>query len=264
MKIGLLDSGVAGLAVARMLQNRLPSHELVYLGDTARFPYGIKSPSLVARHVERGLEWLVDRGVERIGIVCGSAAAVAVAGLARPAAAVVLEDTVSAGADEALRAGPKGPIGVLGSPVVMETGVFRKRIEGAGSTARVFHAAAPLLGPLVLEGWIRRPETRRIVKKALHPLKLRQIDSLIIASTAGIVLAGLIREKAGPRVTVVDAGQALVGRLAADLHPIFSAGDNPSETGRFECWLTDTAGHFSVAAQRFFKARIVVRQVPGF
>lgn len=262
MKIGIFDSGVAGLVAARDLCHVLAGHEVIYLGDSAGFPYGIKSPATIAPRLENGLAWLVDQGVDAIGIVCGGAAAVYAAGLVRQRA-IVSADTVTAAVPEAASASRSGRIGVLSSAAVIQTGVFRRLVPEPGAV--VIEAAAPLLGPLVLAGWLRRPETRRIVKKTLYPLKRQQIDTLIIASGAGSVLAGLIREKIGARVRVVDAAQALVRRMTKDLNLTAEPfTPNPSASGgRVTCWLTDTAGQFAAMAQKIFKGRLEVRQAPG-
>jgi len=260
MKIGIFDSGLAGLAVARELCRSVADHQVLCLADTAGFPYGIKSPATIAPRLERGLDWLVDQGVDAIGIACGSAAAVHAAGLVRDRA-ITLADVVTAAVPEALSASRSGRIGVLGSAAALQTGVFRRLIEGAGAVA--VEACAPLLAALVMAGWARRPETRRIVKKSLLPLRRRQIDTLIIGSGSATVLGATIREKIGARVAVVDGCQALARRMTKDLSlgPVAESG--PAPAGRVTCCLTDSADHFAAMAQKIFRGRLEVGQASG-
>jgi glutamate racemase len=258
MKIGFFDSGVAGLAVIGQLQRVLASHDMVYFADTAHFPYGIKSPAAVAGHLVKGLGWLVDQGCQRIGIVCGSASSVI---QWVPETKVPLIDIITPAVGGAMALSAGGRIGVLASRMAVETRVFDRLIKPNRPGACVSQAAAPLLAALVMEGWYRRPEARRVIKKYLYPLKRSQIDTLIVATSHGLIVSRQIREKIGRRVNVVDTGRSFIERMTADLPGSLPA--RSPEPSCLECWLTDTNDHFKKMGAAFYKGRIIVRQAPG-
>ncbi len=237
MTIGVLGAGIVGLSTIAFLRRHLPEADFIYLGDTARAPYGTKSPETVRAFALEGGRRLISEGAEAVMVVSCAIAACGGEFLAGHLSVPVM-DPVAATAAAAAAANRKGAIGLLGDPLTVESGRFEAAVRAVAPRGRVYASACPLLTPLVEADRAGKPETAMIIRKYLLPLKVRQIDTLIPATAAFGPLEKAIAGKAGRRVRVVNPFLAMAA-AAAD-H--FAAG-NISITGGggIRVLLTDTA-----------------------
>lgn len=164
--IGFFDSGIGGLTVVREYLRRFPGAPFAYLGDTARTPYGNKSPETVTRYALEDAEYLVKQGATQIVIACNSASAVATDALREAFPSIPIADVISPAVEDAIHA-TKGRIGVIATRATIQSGAYQERLK-QGSSPRIFAEACPLLVPLVEEGWLDDSETKRILKKKSH------------------------------------------------------------------------------------------------
>ena len=246
--IGVFDSGIGGLTVVRALMQRLPGYDVLYFGDTARTPYGSKSSSTVIRYAIENTEFLLSKGAQAIVLACNTASSVAPETLRRRYEVPFLE-VISPAAEMAVQSTRTGRIGIIGTRATIASGAYETAIQRLGPDCSVFTQPCPLLVPLVEEGWLNKPETTMIVKKYLRPLKMQQIDTLILGCTHYPLLADLIQTKIGRRVQVIDSStgvansmQALIeqdSRLKARLH----------RNGHNRFFISDTTDQFETIAR---------------
>ena len=203
MKIGLLDSGLAGLVIARYLVQNLIGYQFVYCGDTAHSPYESKSPELVQHLALRGVEALIKETVDALVITCPTIASIAAESIRQMIDIPVL-DVISTNIDQPLQQSKKGCIGILSTQTAVDTNIYERQMHMQEPSTKVYYATCPLLPHLIENGWARKPETRMILKKCLQPLKVRQIDTLVIGSGHSIYMRKLIQTKIGKRVTLAD------------------------------------------------------------
>ena len=210
--IGVFDSGLGGLTVARALMKTLPGYDILYFGDTARMPYGTKSLSTVAGYAAQSAELLLERGARLLVIACNTASSIDgaadIAGGRVPVFDVITPAVASAAA---LTRG--NAVGIIGTRSTIASGVYERRLHALRPDIRVETAACPLLVPLVEEGWIDTTITTMTVKKYLHPLRTRQIDTLILGCTHYPVLKRTIQRKIGKRVQIVDSSECIADDL---------------------------------------------------
>lgn len=246
--IGVFDSGVGGLTVVRALMDMLPGRDIIYLGDTARTPYGSKSSDTIIRYSINNTKFLVEQGAEIIVIACNTASSYAHEAVRSNFPMPVFE-VIGPGAKLAVQRSKKMRIGVIGTRATISSGVYEKKIKEIEATAKVAKTPCPLLVPLVEEGWLKRPETAMIVRKYLAPLKSQQIDTLILGCTHYPVLRQLIQRKIGNSVNLVDSAEA----IALEIHRHLDANgdvemDTSSEKGECRIYVTDTAEQFQKTA----------------
>lgn len=202
----MFDSGLGGLTVANALMRRLPSESLLYFGDTARVPYGPKSPETVRRYALQIGEWLVQEGVKCIVVACNTATAHALDSL-QASLPVPVIGVVEPGARAAARANRGGPIGVIGTSGTIASGAYTRAIQQQSPHARVLPSPCPLFVPLVEEGWVDHPATRLIAREYLGPLREAQIDTLVLGCTHYPLLAPVLADEMGPEVRLIDSAE---------------------------------------------------------
>lgn len=215
--IGIFDSGLGGLTVANALMRRLPAESLLYFGDTARVPYGPKSPETVRRYALQIGEWLVDEGVKCIVVACNTATAHALEAL-QATLPVPVVGVVEPGARAAVRASRVGPIGVIGTSGTIASGAYTKAIEQQSASARVLSAACPLFVPIVEEGWVDHQATRLIAHDYLAPMREAQVDTLVLGCTHYPLLTPVIAAEMGPLVQLIDSAE----ETAADVEQMLT------------------------------------------
>jgi glutamate racemase len=241
--IGIFDSGVGGLTVVRALRRRFPGEDLVYLGDTARVPYGSKSPRTVERYSLGCQKFLLDRGVKLVLIACNTASATALPALVE-ASPVPVIGAVEPGATSALAATSNKHIGVIGTLATVRSGAYPAAIRGRDATAVVTAFACPLFVPLADEGWTDDEVAAIVARRYLSQLfaQDRAIDTLVLGCThyplLRDVLARVAAEIAGHGVAVVDSASAMAE--AAD-GPLGTVENRRGEPGRLEVFATDTS-----------------------
>nr|WP_320011438.1 glutamate racemase [uncultured Desulfobulbus sp.] len=202
--IGIFDSGVGGMTVARAIETLCPGYPLVYLGDIARSPYGSKSPAMIAEYSRRNTEFLLARGAKLIVIACNSAASTA-SNILRQEYTQPIVDVIAPAVQKATQVTHSGKIGIIGTRATINSGLYEQRIHEAQSQSKVYSQACPLLVPLVEEGWLARRETKMIAKEYLRPLRNKQIDTLILGCTHYPLLKKIIAPRIGRKVQIIDS-----------------------------------------------------------
>lgn len=235
MPLGVFDSGIGGLTVVRALRRALPKRDILYVGDTARVPYGNKSAETVQIYSREITDFLEKRGAERIVAACNTASALAVETLAK-IRKTPLHGMIESGVAAALAAG-EGPVGVIGTPATISSGAYQKALAKARPGLKVVAQATPLLVPLVEEGWLDGEVTEKVVRQYLEPLVREKIRVLVLACTHYPLLKGVLGKVLGPGVKLVDSSEACA-EVLKDMEK------NLIEKGELKIYLTDEPGPF--------------------
>src|SRR6266545_5911586 len=220
--IGIFDSGVGGLTVVRAVRARLPGHGILYLGDTARVPYGSKSPRTVERYSLACQRFLVERGIDLLLVACNTASANALPALAA-ASAIPVIGAVVPGAETALRVSRNQRIGVIGTLATVRSRAYERAIAERAPSAHVVALACPLLVPLAEEGWTSGEVAGLVARRYLGELFAldRDLDTLVLGCTHYPLLADELTraaaELAGHRIAVVDSATAMAEAAARAL-----------------------------------------------
>jgi glutamate racemase len=206
--IGIFDSGVGGLTVLKELRRILPEEDLIYLGDTARVPYGTRSPKTVIRYSERNAEFLVKMGIKLLVVACNTSSSVSLEVL-RSKNAIPVIGVIEPGAKKALELTKNGIIGVIGTEATIRSQAYQETIKrlAQGQKVQVIGQACPLLVPLVEEGWIDDPITKEVTRRYLSPLLEKGIDVLVLGCTHYPLLEKVIMEVVGPSVTLINSAK---------------------------------------------------------
>ena len=213
--IGVFDSGIGGLTVVRALMERLPFENILYFGDTARVPYGVKSAETITGYARQIAEFLLRRNVKLLIIACNTMAAVAYDAVAALSSVPVL-DVIDAGARVAAGATRTKTIGVIGTPATINSNAYARAIHCYDREVRVFSQACPLFVPLVEEGWFDHAVTRLTAAEYLKPVLVERIDTLVLGCTHYPLLKPLLQEVAGPEIRLIDSAEAMAA-IAANL-----------------------------------------------
>ena len=262
--LGVFDSGLGGLTVARALLQALPNERIIYLGDTARVPYGTRSAQTVVRYARGCSELLIERGVKGIVVACNTVSAVAI-DILRAELDLPIIGVIEPGARAALAAVtalPKSPgktpkIGVLGTTGTVASGAYPRAVGQLSTRFEVVALAAPLLVPLTEEGWIEGEVPRLVVRRYVEPLIAAGASVIVLGCTHFPLLKGLIAEAAqefaGYPIPIVDSAEAtaaVVAEWIADERLAPARGDRAPEQ-QLELLVTDLPASFSVVAGRF-------------
>jgi len=241
--VGIFDSGVGGLTVVRALRKELPGEDIIYLGDTARVPYGSKSPRTVEKYSLACQRFLLDRGVKLVMIACNTASANALPAL-REASDVSVIGAVEPGAASALIETKTKHIGVIGTLGTVRSGAYEQALHARDATAKISALACPLLVPLAEEGWTDDQIAILVARRYLTQLFKQdpEIDTLVLGCTHYPLLRDVLyrvgRELAGHDIAVVDSANAMARAAVAEL----GLGPNRrKEPGRLDCFATDTS-----------------------
>lgn len=258
--IGVLDSGIGGLTVVRELMQQLNGYDLLYFGDTARTPYGCKSRSTLLAYAREITQFLLAQGARVIVVACNSVSSIAAEDI-RAHFRVPVFEVITPAVTLALERSRGFRIGVVGTRATITSGIYETKIRSVQKGAKVYSAACPLLVPLVEEGWCNRPETTMIVKKYLHPLKVRQVDTLILGCTHYPLLRDVIQRKIGKRVALVDSAEGVAASVKAYLavHPEIDGAMHRSGNIRF--FVSDLTEMVSATARMILKQKVRLEQV---
>lgn len=202
--IGVFDSGVGGLTNVRALMERLPMENIVYFGDTARVPYGTKSRPTIETFSQQIVDFLLEHEVKALVIACNTIAAVAGAKIRQKAGNMPVLDVISAGAEAALATTRNNKIGIIATNTTVNSNAYARAIHAQNPDTLVRTQAAPLLVPLVEEGWLDHEVTRLTVREYLKPLLVDGIDTLVLGCTHFPLLKPLISQEA-PNIMLVDS-----------------------------------------------------------
>jgi glutamate racemase len=211
--IGVFDSGIGGLTVLRALQERLPQESTVYLGDTARVPYGTKSADVVTRYSVKNAEALLEYGVKLLVVACNTASSVALPELRKRLAIPVL-GVIEPGAKAAAAATQSGHVAVIGTPGTIKSGAYQRALEAERKGVVVQSLACPMFVPLAEEGWVDGEVPLLVARKYLSGLRGTKVDTLVLGCTHYPLLADVISEVVGPSITLVDSAKATAQRAA--------------------------------------------------
>lgn len=204
--IGVFDSGIGGLTVLKEIKARLPHEDVIYFGDTARVPYGIKSGETVTRFSREISDFLVAQGVKMLVVACNTASSCALPTL-RDNYPLPVIGVLMPGAYAAARATVTERVGVIGTEGTVNSGAYARLIRNIRSGTMVFAHACPLFVPLVEEGRLTGPITKLAAEEYLAPLKLEDIDTLVLGCTHYPLLAGAIQYVVGPEVSLVSSAE---------------------------------------------------------
>jgi glutamate racemase len=259
--IGVFDSGLGGLTILSGFFRALPDHDYMYLGDSARTPYGNKSQDVIYEYTRQAVDFLVRQGSILIILACNTASAKALRRIQQQWLPEHGPDKRVLGvviplAEAAVAATRYGRIGVIGTRATIESKVYEQELNKLRSHLRIFGRPCPLLVPLVEEGWDGKPETNMILKKYLRPLKTNKIDTLLLGCTHYPFLRGDIMRIMGKNCQVLDAPGIVAEKLVDYLrhHPEI---DQRLPKGRRRMYFTtDDAERFMYLGGRFLGQRI--------
>lgn len=258
--IGIFDSGIGGLTVVRSLMEHLPGYDIVYFGDTARTPYGTKSPETVVRYALENIDFLLSKGSKIIVMACNTASSVAAESVNDQFDLPIFE-VITPAVEITVKRSKHLRIGVIGTRATVNSGVYEKKIKALSPEAKVYSTACPLLVPLVEEGWVKKPETAMIIKKYLHPLKVRQIDTLILGCTHYPLLKDKIQRKIGKKVDVIDSSKAVAKKVKAFLDTHAEVDRQLVKKGNFRLFVSDVTDQFQKTARMTLKRNVVLEHV---
>ncbi len=248
--IGVFDSGVGGLTVVRALMERLPLEDIIYFGDTARVPYGIKSVPTIEHFTAQITDHLLGEGVKMLIVACNTMAAVASHVVKARAGELPVLDVIEAGAQAAVGATRRGAIGVIGTPTTINSNAYARRMHELDPSLRVYSQACPLFVPLVEEGWLDHPVTRLTAEEYLRPVLAEQVDSLVLGCTHYPLLKAMLAAVAGPEVRLVDSAVTIAEAAAVCLQRRGLA--NPAaEPPHYRFRVTDIPLRFQTIGERF-------------
>ncbi len=233
--LGIFDSGLGGLTVVKSILDRYPGRDILYFGDTARVPYGSKSPATITRYAEENCKLLLEQGADHIVIACHSAASVAgeyVRKIYQPVG-IKVWDVAREGLDEVLKK-TQGQIGLIGTRASINSGFHKKYLLNKNPRLKIIGAACPLLVSLVEEGYDKEPETKTILKKYLEPLLKQKIDTLVLGCTHYPLLRDQIEQIVPPTVTIIDPAESLAEHLNAE-----RSNDVKEQKGRIKLIFSD-------------------------
>ncbi len=262
LPIGIFDSGVGGLTVYRALHNRLPNEHFIYLGDTARVPYGTKSLATVERYAIENSQFLAARGIKLLVVACNTASALALPKI-RENINIETVGVIGPGARKAVEVtknkSGKPKIGVIATEATISSDAYAAAIKRASEKVEVIQTACPLFVSLAEENWTRETETFSIAEKYLRKIVEAEVDALVLGCTHYPILRNVIQQIVGENVTLVDSGEATAEEVKKLLAEKKLARDNPPprELKRQLCddldhfYVTDAADRFARVAERF-------------
>lgn len=246
--LGVFDSGIGGLTVARALFERLPRESVIYFGDTARVPYGPKSPETVRRYSAEILAYLLHRGVKAVVVACNTSTAHALAHLKQQSPVPVV-GVIEPGARAAVAATKSGAIGVIGTAGTIASGAYERAIKALRPDARVHAQACPLFVPLIEEGWFEHPAAELIAREYLEPLQRARVDTLVLGCTHYPLLKPLLGRVMGAGVTLVDSAEETATAVVKELERLGLLADGGPHEHRFV--VSDDEPHFRKVGARF-------------
>jgi glutamate racemase len=250
LPIGIFDSGVGGLTVVRQIHKVLPHEDIVYLGDTARVPYGTKSPGTVVRFSCEDTAFLLQQNVKAVVVACNTASAWALPTLEKKFK-VPIFGVIVPGVRAAIEASRNRRIGVIATSATICSKAYSNGLLARCETAKVFALACPLLVPLVEEGWTRHQVTESVLREYLAPLRRHRIDTLVLGCTHYPLLKPAIRAVVGKGVTLIDSAESCARYVRERLEQIGLRSAKRRRAGAIQPFVTDETDRFSEVAKRF-------------
>ena len=252
--IGIFDSGIGGLTVLREILTIMPAEDVIYLGDTARVPYGIRSPETVEKYAVENTEFLLENRIKLIVVACNTASAVSLDALKKTTRVPVV-GVLLPGAEAAVRKTANRRVGVIGTEATIRSMAYQKAIVSIDPEVVVTGVACPLFVPLVEEGWTDGEITRSVAREYLGRLKDSGIDTLVLGCTHYPLLKGVIKDVVGEGIALIDSAVETAKTVRETLEAAgLSRKRNDSPIRRF--YVTDDPARFRKVGERFLGRRI--------
>lgn len=246
--IGIFDSGVGGLTVYKAIRNNFPEEDLIYFGDTARVPYGPKSPNNIIEYSLQNARFLLQQGIKILVIACNTSSAVAIPALQKLTDIPII-GVIEPGAEQAVKTTKNKCIGIIGTEGTIMSKAYPKAILKLIPDAYIVSAACPLFVPLVEEGWIDHPVTEKVASIYLADMKNQGVDTLVLGCTHYPLLSKTIQKIMGEDVTLVDSAMAITEYLTRYLRA-----DNDGQKGTDTFYVSDNENKFAQIAARILDA----------
>jgi glutamate racemase len=211
--IGVFDSGVGGLTVVKEIFKYLPDYQIIYFGDTARLPYGTKGAEFVKKYSAKITDWLLKKGAEIIVVACHTASAWASESLKKQFKTTPIFEVITPAAREVLDSTKNRKVGIIGTPGSIRSSAWKKKILKLNPDLETYTQSCSLFVPLVEEGWISGKVIQDVAKKYLSPLKVKKIDTLVLACTHYPLLKKIIREEMGKNVNIVNPAESVAKEI---------------------------------------------------
>jgi glutamate racemase len=251
--IGVFDSGIGGLTVLKALTDALPGEDFIYLGDTARLPYGTKSNEVIIRYSKENTEFLLAKGIKMLVVACNTSSAVALDAIASETMVPVI-GVIEPGARAAVKASRNGKIGVIGTEATIASGAYTRAIQRLGKKSEIYTRACPLLVPLAEEGWIDNEVAERTVAHYLESLKQSGIDTLLLGCTHYPLLRAMFAQVLGTSVRIVDSATATAVEVGDRLRILRLAKRGADGSQSF--FVTETPDRFVRVGRRFLGPQV--------
>ena len=245
--IGIFDSGIGGLTVVKEMRRILPNENIVYLGDTARLPYGTKSIEAIIEFSLENTDFLISRGAKFIIIACYSSTSVAL-DIVRKHVSVPVIGVILPGVEKAVQLTKNRKVGVIGTSLTIYSGAYEKAFRSMDEKCEVLGKACPLFVSLVEEGWLDHPATDLIAQDYLRPLIDDNIDTILLGCTHFPLLMPVLQKVMG-RINYVDASREVCSRVAEDLKRLELG--RSEKDGSLMIYLTDFSMNFKEIGERF-------------
>ena len=249
--LGIFDSGVGGLTVVRAVQELLPAENILYLGDTARLPYGSKSPETIRHFADEDVRFLISKGVKAIVVACNTATAHALPQLHEQYRIPIL-GVIEPGVDAALANPNSHRIGIIATRGTIRSHAYQHALASRRTGLIIHGQATPLLVPFIEENWIDHPAIRMILSSYLDPLIEKGIDTLMLACTHYPLLIPILKEILPDDVWLVDSATTCAEHLKRELTRLDLLANDGGE-GKLEIHLTDLSEEFELLARQFLK-----------
>jgi glutamate racemase len=261
--IGVFDSGIGGMTVVRALTQQLPNENIVYFGDTARVPYGPKSPQVVREYALQDTDVLLEHDVKLLVIACNTVSAVAL-DVVQKRAKVPVVGVILPGAAASVQASKKKRIGIIGTLGTILSNAYTNAIRQIDPDVKVFGQACPLFVPLAEEGWIEHKATDLIAKEYLFPLTLEKIDTLVLGCTHYPILKNVIDTVLHHSVTLIDSGEATAVVVKDKLSELSLLNTN-TQKPNLQFYVSDVPHKFTEIGERFLGKKLgKVHRIEGF
>jgi glutamate racemase len=251
--IGVFDSGIGGLTVVKALIERMPFENIIYFGDTARVPYGLKSVETISRYATQITEFLLHQKVKLLIVACNTMSSVAYQAIEDLSPVPVL-DVVDAGARSAVAVTRNKYVGVIGTPATINSNAYQKAINKYDPGIRIFSQPCPLFVPLAEEGWFDHQVTRLTAQEYLKPVMAQNIDTLVLGCTHYPLLKPLLQEILGDQIRLVDSAQA----IAEQTRDLLNKNNlwNEQKPPEYRFYVTDVPIRFQGVGERFLGRKL--------
>lgn len=255
--IGIFDSGLGGLTVARAIMRKMPDCPIIYFGDTARTPYGNKSKAMIEQYAIEDTKFLIEKGAQVIVIACNTASALACDVIKKTFPWLPVFEVIAPAAQAAAQATQSGRVGVIGTRATIGSKVYEKKLKAANRKLQVFSQACPLLVPLIEEDWGGEPETRMILREYVASIKKADIDTLILGCTHYPLIRNLIQRTVGEKVKLIDSSEIIAKDIKNHLDSLPDCQPNQKQT-LLKVFVSDLTPHFQKLAEQWLKKKIKI------